>query len=57
MENKVQDQQQNDDRQTMPKETQRKVKNTKHNVKEKTQDYEHDHDTGDDPNPATERHI
>jgi len=57
MENKVQDQKQNDNRQTMPKETQYKLDNMNNDMKEKAYYDEHDHQTNGDPNPGTERNI
>ena len=57
MENKVQDQKQNDNRQTMPEETQYKLDNMNNDMKEKAYYDEHDHQTNDDPNQGTERNI
>jgi hypothetical protein len=38
----------------MPEEAQNEVKDFYNNVKEKTEDHEHDHQTKDDPNPRAE---
>jgi hypothetical protein len=57
MQNKVQDQEQNGNRQTMPKETKCKLDNANHDMKEKTYYYEHDYQADDNPNQGTERYI
>jgi hypothetical protein len=57
MEDKVQDQKQDDNRQPMPEEAEQKLDDVNHNMKEKTNYDEYNHHTSNDPNPGTERDI